>query len=198
MTGPRDRPTLPLRHHRLRRCVAGVSPRWDRCYAARIVSPEPQTTPEIQDPAEALEVLRAYITQNGLKSSRQRELIADVFFRSGGHLRVEDLLEKVREIDPKIGQATVYRTMKLLTQCGLAEAHQFGDGHTRYEPNQQPEEHHDHLICETCGQIVEFFSPRIEELQDEIAQSHGFAIVGHRMELYGKCLDLTCKNRPKK
>lgn len=141
------------------------------------------------DQKPPLEALRDYIAENGLKSSRQRELIADVFFRAGGHLRVEDLLDRVREIDPKIGQATVYRTMKLLTQCGLAEAHQFGDGHTRYEPVDEPEEHHDHLICDSCGRIVEFFSPRIEELQDEIAKKHGFRVTNHRMELYGICKD---------
>lgn len=163
------------------------------CYKTQLVT-TPSPVPA-QDDLEPLEVLRDYIVQNGLKSSRQRELIAEVFFRSGGHLRVEDLLEKVREVDPKIGQATVYRTMKLLTECGLAEAHQFGDGHTRYEPQATPDEHHDHIICEQCGKIVEFFDPRIEELQDSVAKKHGFEITGHRMELYGRCKDPTCKGR---
>ena len=143
-----------------------------------------------------LEVLRAYITKNGLKSSRQRELIAETFFSAEGHLRVEELLERVRAVDSRIGQATVYRTMKLLTQCGLAEAHQFGDGHTRYEPQGSAEEHHDHLICETCGQIVEFYDSKIEELQEQVAVAHGFAVIGHRMELYGRCLDESCPRRP--
>jgi Fur family ferric uptake transcriptional regulator len=132
--------------------------------------------------------LKTYITEHGLKSSRQRELIADVFFESGGHMRVDELLERVREVDPKVGQATVYRTMKLLTDCGLATPHQFGDGHTRYEPvTPDDEEHHDHLICNSCGKIVEFFDERIEKLQDEVAAEHGFAVTDHRMELYGQC-----------
>lgn len=134
------------------------------------------------------EILRAYITENGLKSSRQRELIAEVFFEAGGHLKVDELLERVREVDPKIGQATVYRTMKLLTKCGLAQPRQFGDGHTRYEPiGPDEEEHHDHLICESCGRIVEFMDERIERLQDEVAEAHGFLVTHHKMELYGLC-----------
>jgi Fur family ferric uptake transcriptional regulator len=145
---------------------------------------------------EPLEVLRAYIVENGLKSSRQREVIAEAFFKAGGHLRVEELLDRVRAIDSRIGQATVYRTMKLLTQCGLAEAHQFGDGHTVYEPVDEPEEHHDHLICTSCGAIVEFFSEKIESLQSDIARQHGYDVTSHKMELYGICP--ACLARDKK
>ena len=134
------------------------------------------------------EILRAYIAEHGLKSSRQRDLIAQVFFDSDGHLNVEELLERVRVQDPRVGQATVYRTMKLLTQVGLAQPHRFGDGHTRYEPAAPDEdEHHDHLICTACGSIVEFVDSRIEALQDKVAAEHGFEVEHHRMELYGIC-----------
>jgi Fur family transcriptional regulator, ferric uptake regulator len=135
------------------------------------------------------DVLKTYITKHGLKTSRQRELIAEVFFESGGHLRIEDLLERVRTVDPKVGQATVYRTMKLLTKCGLAEPRQFGDGHTRYEPAHEKEEHHDHLICTSCGRIIEFVNNQIETLQDRVAKAHGFVVTHHKMELYGVCAD---------
>lgn len=149
--------------------------------------------------ADPREILRAYINEHGLKSSRQRELIADVFFESGEHLKVEELLERVRELDPKIGQATVYRTMKLLTQCGLAQPRQFGDGHTRYEPTvPDDEEHHDHLICTGCGKIVEFVDPRIERLQDKVAAEHGFEVIHHKMELYGLCKECRLRGRKTK
>ena len=121
-----------------------------------------------------------------MKASRQREVIADVFFSAGGHLKVEDLLARVREVDERIGQATVYRTMKLLTRCGLAQPRQFGDGHTRYEPA-FAHDHHDHLICTRCSRIVEFVDPRIEKLQDAVADEHGFVVTSHKMELYGLC-----------
>lgn len=133
------------------------------------------------------EVLREYVAANGLKLTRQRELIADVFFDSGGHLKVEDLLERVREKDPNVSLATVYRTMKLLTECGLASPHRFGDRHVRYEPTDQDEEHHDHLICTKCGRIVEFFNEEIEALQERVAEENGYVVTHHRMELYGLC-----------
>jgi Fur family ferric uptake transcriptional regulator len=136
---------------------------------------------------EAREQLKQYILKHGLKTSRQRELIADVFFSVGGHVSIDELLERVRSADPKIGQATVYRTMKLLTRCGLAEARQFGDGHTRYEPVEDNHEHHDHLICTSCGKIVEFHNTQIEALQDRVAAEHGFLVTHHKMELYGLC-----------
>lgn len=142
-----------------------------------------------------LDELRAYIAENGMKSSRQRELIAGIFFESGDHLRVEELVERVREKEPGIGQATVYRTMKLLTQCGLAEAHQFADGHVRYEMVAAPEAHHDHIICGDCGRIVEFFDEELEAHQVRIATDQGFELRQHRMELYGKCVTPNCEYR---
>jgi Fur family ferric uptake transcriptional regulator len=129
-----------------------------------------------------------------LKSSRQRELIADIFFAARGHLSVDELLERVRQDDPRVGQATVYRTMKLLTKCGLAESRQFGDGHTRYEALSTHQDHHDHLICTSCGKIVEFVNTQIEALQTRVAKSHGFAVHTHKLELYGLCGD--CQRRP--
>ena len=95
-------------------------------------------------------VLNRYMAQHGLKSTRQRSLIIDTFFSVGGHLSVEELWSKVREQDAKVSVATVYRTMKLLNDCGLAHARNFGDGQTRYEAA-AGREHHDHLICTRCG-----------------------------------------------
>ena len=140
--------------------------------------------------AHPREALRAYITKNGMKTSRQRELIAETFFGVEGHLSIDELLERVRVEDPRIGQATVYRTMKLLAKAGLAEVRQFGDGHTRYErAHGDLEEHHDHLICTSCGKIIEFVNPQIESLQARVAKQHGFVVTHHKMELYGICED---------
>lgn len=138
-------------------------------------------------------VLRAFIEKNGLKTSRQREVIAETFFATEGHLSIDELLERVRGEDPKIGTATVYRTMKLLAQCGLASVRQFGDGHTRYEMAHVDDEHHDHLICTQCNKIVEFVNPEIEKLQERVAREHGFVVTQHKMELYGVCE--SCRRR---
>ena len=136
--------------------------------------------------AAAYAALGAYIERKGLKHSRQRDLIAEAFFVADGHVTVEDLVARARRDDPRVSVATVYRTMKLLVECGLASARQFGDGQTRFEPT-AGREHHDHLICTSCGTIVEFANARIEALQDLVAQEHGFEVERHKLELYGIC-----------
>ena len=138
--------------------------------------------------------LGAHLTQRGLKHSRQRELVAEVFFATGGHLAVEELIQRVRAADPRVSVATVYRTMKLLAECGLAVARQFDGGQTRYEPG-VGRAHHDHLICTACGEIVEFANPRIEALQARVASSHGFEVQSHKLELYGRCA--RCRRAPR-
>jgi Fur family transcriptional regulator, ferric uptake regulator len=138
-------------------------------------------------PKAVKEQLNAYIARAGLKTSRQRELIADVFFTVGGHVSVDELLAAVHQHDRGVGQATVYRTMKLLTIAGLAVARQFGDGQARYELATDHDHHHDHLICVRCGRIVEFVEENIERLQDNVARLHGFVVTHHKMELYGVC-----------
>ncbi len=122
-----------------------------------------------------------------LKSTAQRDTIAKVFFATTRHISVEELYNEVKRRNPRIGYATVYRTMKLLTECGLAAERHFRDGEARYESAQK--KHHDHLICESCGKIVEFEEERIEALQEEIAKRLGFRFTGHKMELYGLCRD---------
>jgi Fur family transcriptional regulator, ferric uptake regulator len=143
------------------------------------------THPTSHDP-NMEQVLSRYMAQHGLKSTRQRSLIIDTFFSTGGHLSVEDLWNKVREHDARVSVATVYRTMKLLSDCGLAHARNFGDGQTRYEAA-AGRHHHDHLICTRCGAIVEFENDRIEHLQEAVARRHGFTVTSHKMELYGLC-----------
>lgn len=137
-------------------------------------------------PANRDEVLAKYMAERGLKSTRQRSLVIDTFFSLDGHLSVEDVWAKVRALDQRVSVATVYRTMKLLSESGLAHARNFGDGQTRYEPA-VGREHHDHLICTRCGAIVEFENDQIERLQDAVARRHGFKVTSHKMELYGLC-----------
>lgn len=140
--------------------------------------------PDRRDPQD---IFRAFLANKGLKSSRQRDLIVETFLATQGHLRVEELMAQVRVLDAGVSQATVYRTVKLMVECGLAEARNFHDGQTRYEPGDVGGAHHDHLICTSCDTIVEFVDARIEALQDHVAHEHGFVVTHHRMELYGLC-----------
>ncbi len=127
-----------------------------------------------------------FIEEKGLKSTTQRDEIVNAFFDSGGHVSIEELHHNVQKKNPKIGFTTVYRTLKLLTESGLAYQRQFGDGQARYEPV-TGEEHHDHLICLKCGDIMEFENKKIEKLQEEVAKQHGFEVKNHKLELYGYC-----------
>ncbi|MBI5491317.1 MAG: transcriptional repressor [Deltaproteobacteria bacterium] len=135
-----------------------------------------------------MEILKSYLETKGLKSTAQRDYIAEVFFKINTHISLEELLKKVKRKTPNIGYATVYRTMKLLTECGLAIARQFGDGQTRYE-NLPEDGHHDHIICIKCSKIAEFQNQKIEQLQSEMAKKLGFTVVNHKLELYGYCSD---------
>ena len=129
--------------------------------------------------------LARYLKEQGLRLTEQRRTIVDAFFGAEGHVDIDTLYQLVKERDSRIGQATVYRTLKLLTESGLANTSRFGGTATRYEP--ADDEHHDHLVCRGCGLIVEFVNDAIEELQEAVAQQHGFTLETHKMELYGRC-----------
>ena len=132
--------------------------------------------------------LESYMASQGLRSTEQRRLIIDKFFESAQHLTIDELLGQVRNEDPKVGYATVYRTMKMLADGGIAHELNFGDNATRYELADD-DAHHDHLICQECGHIIEFEEPLIEELQERIAARYNFVIKHHKHELYGSCAD---------
>jgi Fur family ferric uptake transcriptional regulator len=132
------------------------------------------------------EHLTEYLSGQGLKSTQQRDKILQVFVSAGRHLSAEELYEHVKKIHPGIGFATVYRTLKLLTNAGLAEERRFEDGFTRYE-YKVSDGHHDHLICTKCGAIIEFENKRIEALQQDVARKNRFKVQSHKLELYGLC-----------
>ena len=128
--------------------------------------------------------LSAFLTGQGLKQTRQRDTILKEFVSAKGHLTVEDLYERVRERNPEIGAATVYRTLKLFCEAGIASPIHFQAGVTLYEYRSA---HHDHLICVGCGEIVEFECSMIEQSQLDIAAEYGYRLVNHRHDLYGFC-----------
>jgi Fur family ferric uptake transcriptional regulator len=132
------------------------------------------------------EELKVHLAAEGLKRSRQRDAVIDVFLASTGHETVDDLVARLAAQGICVGQSTVYRTIKLLTRIGFAAAHHFGDGQTRYEGT-RGNPHHDHLLCEACGGVEEFSDGELEKTQDDIARRHGFVLEGHVFELHGRC-----------
>jgi Fur family ferric uptake transcriptional regulator len=138
--------------------------------------------------AEEQEVFLKHIQKKGLKRTAQRDLILEVFLRTEDHLSSEDLYRIVQQKDPTVGQTTVYRTLKLMAEAGLAREVRFGDNRTHYE-HKYKHQHHDHMICLECGKIIEFFSAELEAIQDEMAAKHRFEITEHLLRIVGICAD---------
>src|SRR5260370_27653792 len=151
-----------------------------------------------QEPmTEEQEVFLKHIQKRGLKRTAQRDLILDVFLRTEEHLSNEDLYRLVQREDSGVGQTTVYRTLKLLTEAGLAREVRFGDGRTHYEHNYK-HQHHDHMICSQCGKVIEFYSPELEAIQDAMAAKHKFELTSHLLRMIGTCAECRRAARDKK
>ena len=123
-------------------------------------------------------------SEHGLRMTEQRKVIAQVLSDSDDHPDAEELYARAAAIDPKISLATVYRTVRLFSDAGIIETHDFRDGRARYEA--ADDEHHDHLIDVQTGDVIEFMDEEIEELQKKIAEKLGYELVDHRLELYGR------------
>ncbi|HVN95050.1 MAG TPA: transcriptional repressor [Syntrophorhabdaceae bacterium] len=122
----------------------------------------------------------------------QREIILNEFLRKEGHQTAEELTAAVKKKDKAIGQATVYRILRIFAESGIAREVHLGDGVVRYE-HSVGHEHHDHLTCERCGKIIEILDQRIEEFQKKLAENHGFVITRHVLNIYGICEE--CRNK---
>ncbi|MBN9061771.1 MAG: transcriptional repressor [Rhizobiales bacterium 65-9] len=131
---------------------------------------------------DAIEALERLCRQKGLRITGPRRVIVNVLAKSADHPDVVELHRRATTIDPKIAIATVYRTMKLFEENGIAARHAFGDGRGRFETTDHA--HHDHLIDVDSGQVIEFQSEAIEDIQEKIARSHGYEIVSHRLEIF--------------
>lgn len=132
--------------------------------------------------------LTGYMRRKGLKLTRQRETILRAFLAGQKHVAIDGLLAETRRLHPGVGHATVYRTMRLFVEAGIAHEHNFTDGPAQYEPAEAgDDDHHDHLICTACDRIVEFENEEIEALQERVAAAHGFRLTDHRMQLFGVC-----------
>lgn len=140
---------------------------------------------------EARSRLRAYLKRTGLRATRQRDAILEAFLLRDAHVSVDELYDQIRSEHPSIGHATVYRSMNLFVDAGIANERRFHEERVRYEPGINVR-HHDHLVCLGCGDIQEFEDSTIEQIQTEVAGKRGFQVQYHRLELYGRCAK--CRN----
>lgn len=132
-----------------------------------------------------LERLRTSIKKNGLKNSKQREEIISVLYKSGTHLSPEEITNVIKTKDKNASISSVYRILSFLEKEHFITALEADKSGRRYEI--AAKEHHDHIICLTCGNIVEFVDSDIERLQVEIAKQFGAHLVSHDMRLFVKC-----------
>jgi len=130
----------------------------------------------------------AYLLKLGLRQTKQRRAVLDAVLVLGPHVDAETIAHQSRKIDTSIGLATVYRTLQLMTDAGLLVERQFGKERTQFEFADEEHDHHDHLICNRCGAIVEFYDEALEVQQDRIAAVLGFRLTRHRMEMFADCL----------
>ncbi len=135
---------------------------------------------------EEKQVFHEHLKRERLKRTAQRDLILDVFLNTSGHVSSEELYVLVKAKDPSVGFTTVYRTLKLLKESGLARELEFHDGRMLYE-NDYNHMHHDHLICTQCGALIEFYNEDIERLQDEITRRYRFKPLHHSHRIFGIC-----------
>ncbi|MBP2634400.1 MAG: ferric uptake regulator family protein [Firmicutes bacterium] len=128
--------------------------------------------------------LNNYLNNGERKLTHQRRAILAVFVNADAHVTVEDLYIMTQQQYPNIGIATVYRTVKLLCECGLASGFKHSDGAFRYELEK---EHHNHLMCIKCGRLIEDTDAEVEVLQNKLARKNKFKILHTRIEAYGIC-----------
>jgi Fur family ferric uptake transcriptional regulator len=135
---------------------------------------------------EAQELFYTHLKKVGLKHTDQRDTILRTFLETRDHLSTDELHRLVKKKDPRIGFTTVYRTLKLLADCGLASEVAFHDGVARFEHQYNRRSHH-HMVCTECGGSVEFFSPEVGQLAQEIGRKHRYFAARHTFQIYGLC-----------
>lgn len=147
-------------------------------------------------PSEELETVENYMREKGYRWTSQRKLIAAVVFGTHDHFDAEELLDMCRKEDTQVSRATVYRTLSMLEEAGFVEALDIGEGRKRFE-HVLGHDHHDHMLCQICGKIVEFTDPDLEAKKEQVARSQGFRLVSHSLKLVVECLDEACPDRIK-
>ncbi|PKN00824.1 MAG: transcriptional repressor [Elusimicrobia bacterium HGW-Elusimicrobia-1] len=140
----------------------------------------------VKDIAGQKKILTDFLKANGLRVTRQRLVLLDLFLKTHGHMSPREIYAAARKHHPRYGWATVYRTLKLFSRANLASPINFDSRTARYEP-ETAGKHHDHLVCTVCGKSIEFYDDKIEALQEAAAAKRGFIPKCHSLEIYGVC-----------
>jgi Fur family ferric uptake transcriptional regulator len=134
---------------------------------------------------KAIQHFNDFCIKQGLKNSKQRDKVVNTFLRTERHIGSFELYDIIRRKDKKIGYSTVYRTLKLLVEAGIAQTVSYGE-EVHFE-HKLGHKHHDHFICDKCGATIEFSNPTIEHMQEKLAKKHNFSAREHSLIIYGTC-----------
>ena len=144
---------------------------------------------------DEIEKLKNNLKEKGYKLTPQRRAIVDMIIRNeGNHLTTEELYDLVKKECPEIGLATVYRTVQLLEEIGVICKLDLNDGCSRYELVHEEENHqHHHLVCTSCGKVIEVQADLLDVLEHEIEGKYNFRITNHSVKFFGVCDQCTKK-----
>ena len=138
------------------------------------------------DTSSEASIFKDFLRKNNYPLTQPRETILRTFLESNGYVGARELHSEVKKVDKQISLSTVYRTMYLIVECGLARQNTFGIS-AKYFEKVPGKKNHDHLVCTLCRKVEEFHHPLIEASQKEIAKQYQFLITSHEMTLFGTC-----------
>jgi Fur family ferric uptake transcriptional regulator len=144
---------------------------------------------------EVKEIFRSYLKERHHRITPERFMVLEEIYRADGHFDADDMYFSMKNTGSRVSRATVYNTLDLLVECGLVQRHQFGRNQSYYERAYSFQQH-DHIICNTCGAVMEFCDPRIYEIKTLMEELHDFSIAGHSLHFFGECKNPdTCTKR---
>ena len=135
-----------------------------------------------------------FLRERGQRRTPERVAVLDALYATNDHVDADTLFARLKADGMRVSRATVYNTLDLLIEADLAVRHQFGKQQAKYE-RAYAYWQHDHLICEDCGEILEFCDPRLQEIQESVAEIYGFDVARHALTVYGHCRREACPNR---
>jgi len=152
----------------------------------------PMAKTRVESTPDPIARFSEYLRAHNLRLTPERRAVFEVILTLEGHFDAEALLEFLRKRKKRVSRATLYRTLDHLREAGLVKVHRFGHGHSLYE-HSVGRKHHDHMVCNRCGRVIEFVNDDIERLQEEMCRLHAFRSTSHVMEIFGVCAPCQAK-----
>lgn len=140
------------------------------------------------------DIFQTYLRKKGHRSTPERLKVLREIYSSPDHLDADEIFMNLKLKKANVSRATVYNTLEILVECNLVSQNSFGHKHLHYERSYGYKKHH-HIICEKCGRVVEFTSPKIDQELSGICKKHGFKLKRNVLQLFGECIDDSCEGK---